>query len=201
MYSKLNKFLSIILCGILALSCAENSSLSKENIPAPTQTPSPPYSFNGSAFNSNNVAPSKPTIRDRGFPTQIRDVLEKAERIQLFETEVCTPGKGETLTPKVKGRLQDCKVLREGDVTEPEERKRLVDEIRVAIETGAASACFDPRHGVRAEHNGKRVELLICFECNNYRGASEEDSFAGAFSSSAEELFKQILAKKKVVKK
>jgi hypothetical protein len=25
--------------------------------------------------------------------------------------------------------------------------------------------CFQPRHGIRATHNGRTVELLICFEC------------------------------------
>jgi hypothetical protein len=28
-----------------------------------------------------------------------------------------------------------------------------------------AAACFKPRHGVRATHDGKTVDLVICFVC------------------------------------
>jgi len=37
--------------------------------------------------------------------------------------------------------------------------------------------CFDPRHGIRATHEGKTVELVICFQCaqfNVYVGADGE---------------------------
>lgn len=192
----MNKVLGIILCGALAFSCANNSSRSDQNIPASTPIPDPPYGFDGSEF--NKVDPSELLTRDQQFPPQMRDILENAPRIQLFETEVCSPG-GETLTPKVKGRFQGCKVVRQADVTNPEARQRLVEEIIVAMrpfEFGAA--CFDPRHGVRAEHDGRRVELLICFECINFRGVSNEASFAGGFSTSAEESFKRILTEKTV---
>src|SRR5688500_4622551 len=66
---------------------------------------------------------------DERFPKQMRDLLEKAQRIQVYETVLCTPGKGDTLTPKEKGEFQGCKVLRQADVTDPEKRKQLVEEI------------------------------------------------------------------------
>ena len=28
--------------------------------------------------------------------------------------------------------------------------------------------CFNPRHGIRATHDGKTVELVICFECSSF---------------------------------
>ncbi len=44
-------------------------------------------------------------------------------------------------------------------------RKAYYDGIAVGPETMRA-ACFDPRHGIRAEKNGVTVDLLICFQCS-----------------------------------
>ncbi|MEZ6020662.1 MAG: hypothetical protein R3F17_11320 [Planctomycetota bacterium] len=32
-----------------------------------------------------------------------------------------------------------------------------------------AAACFDPRHGIRAEWNGATYDWIICFECMTYQ--------------------------------
>lgn len=138
---------------------------------------------------------------DERFPKRGREILENTQRIEVYETEVCAL-KGYTLLPIEKYRFQGCKVLRRADVTDPALRKQLVEQIVVAIGTSdSGAACFDPRHGVRAKHGGRRVELLICFECSNFRGVSNEDSFAGGFSADVEEMFEQILDKKKIVKR
>lgn len=44
-------------------------------------------------------------------------------------------------------------------------------ELLTGLEAGIAgndsmvAACFNPRHGVIAESGGRRIDLLICFEC------------------------------------
>ena len=55
--------------------------------------------------------------------------------------------------------------------------------------------CFSPRHGVRATHNGKTVDLLICFSCHQmhvYQNNASE--FSNTFISDAPEpTFNRIL--------
>ena|SRR5687767_109065 len=42
---------------------------------------------------------------DERFPKQMRDLLEKAQRIQVYETVLCTPGKRGHAYPEGKGRV------------------------------------------------------------------------------------------------
>jgi hypothetical protein len=36
----------------------------------------------------------------------------------------------------------------------------------IADKNATPARCFIPRHGIRATHDGKTVELVICFECS-----------------------------------
>lgn len=46
-------------------------------------------------------------------------------------------------------------------------RTQLLNSLDAAIANsdGVAAACFDPRHGLRAKHNGKTYDVVICFQC------------------------------------
>jgi hypothetical protein len=57
-------------------------------------------------------------------------------------------------------------------------RKQLVETFLKGMEGKIDPAkCFDPRHGIRATHGGKTVELVICFHCSQfilYVGSAEK---------------------------
>ena len=55
--------------------------------------------------------------------------------------------------------------------------------------------CFNPRHGIRATHDGKTVDLLICFGCMKYQGYLNDHQFAvnKGITNAPAEKFKQIL--------
>src|SRR6266511_2767014 len=56
------------------------------------------------------------------------------------------------------------------------------------------AACFNPRHGLRAEMNGKSVDLVICFECSGlivYAG--KEKGVAVLSSIPAQRLYNRIM--------
>lgn len=59
---------------------------------------------------------------------------------------------------------------------------RLLSELKKGIPTfsGPVVECFTPRHGLRIEHSGKTVDLVICFEC--YRCLTYLDGKEDGFS-------------------
>jgi len=150
---------------------------------------------------------------DERFPKRQREVLQNAERIDVYEVNV-TFAEGcpsdQDLSPIENNKFQGCRVTRQARVSDPDQRKELVEAIIYSIgSSGNGMACFGPRHGIRAVHNEERIELLICFECENFRGAPEarsvtnfagdrvgpSEKFAGGFSPAAKPLFERILSK------
>jgi hypothetical protein len=137
--------------------------------------------------------------------------MQSAQFIDVYEIEQCG-ATGYELSPLEKGRFQGCRVLRHAKVSDPEERKELIEGLLYSIgSSGNGNACFSPRHGIRASHGGERIELLICFECEIFQGApsskavafdgSYSENFGGGFSTASQELFERILAAKKRVAK
>ncbi|MBX3245185.1 MAG: hypothetical protein KF685_12105 [Acidobacteria bacterium] len=150
------------------------------------------------------------------FPTRQMEVLKNAEQIEVFEvvsTDRRLCGIESELKPIKKDKFQGCEIVRQASVSDPQQRKELIDGILYSIGSSSnGSACFDPRHGIRAIHNKERIELLICFECMNFRGSPElgsepvrnfagdyvggnKERFGGGFSPSIEPLFEKILSK------
>jgi len=187
----MNRVLLIVVGGLLACACVKSTHQPLQNAPQNTPTPET-YTFDGSSLST-----PEPSWPEEGLPERIREILEKADRIQIYKIEVCQ-NDGTTLTQKKKGKFQGCKILRQANVTDAEQKEKLVTTIRSATESylSLGAACFSPRHGIRAEHDGKRVELLICFECMNFQGASSLGSFAGGFSPAAEKVFEEFLNRK-----
>ena len=146
------------------------------------------------------------------FPKRQRQVLENAQRIDVYEIKPCLAMLREELLPVERGKFQGCPVLRHAAVTDSEPRKELTGGILYSIGSShGMMACWSPRHGIRASSNGERVELIICFECENFRGEPHShgvtfageysETFGGGFSRASEELFERILAAKKSVGK
>jgi len=153
------------------------------------------------------------------FPNRQREVLQNAQHIDVYEIEVCGLME-EELLPIERGKFQGCRILRQVKVSNTEQRKELIEGILYSIgSSGNGNACFSPRHGIRAVHNGERIELLICFECENFRGvppphyvsvpgrdsgtfASRDfETFSGGLSRASEQLFERILSTQKNVRK
>lgn len=154
----------------------------------PTPLPSGPQPFN-----------EKDLVRlDERFPKESREILEAADRIDVFEFNGCgletfTPPK---LTRIQKSTFQGCTLVRQVKVTDQNLRKELVARTLYAIgSSGNGNACFGPRHGIRAERGSMRVELVICFECENFRGVSTNGTFhGGLYAVGYEEFLEKILS-------
>jgi hypothetical protein len=75
-----------------------------------------------------------------------------------------------------KEYFHDHLVLGRTEIKNPKRKGELLAALYRGVEKyrGFGAACFDPRHGIVAAAGTNRVELLICFECE--QGAEFGDS-------------------------
>ena len=121
---------------------------------------------------------------------QVKAALEKREPWELFSLD---PDQGESApsaspppapapedpvaaapqpatpvpAPVAADAFHGWKVLGKTTVKDAEVRKRLVAAFLqgVAENEGVSAGCFNPRHGIRMVHDGRTIDLVICFEC------------------------------------
>jgi hypothetical protein len=95
------------------------------------------------------------------LPDQAKAILLKAEQIELYSLEP-EPDKDKD---KDKDTLQGWKILGKTVLKDASVRKSALNAVENGIGKGRGAKCFDPRHALRATHDGKTVDLVICFEC------------------------------------
>lgn len=149
-----------------------------EVMASPTASPLPPMTAEQAAK------------LDKWFPRKDREVLMRAEKIEIFAVNsdpACLRPKLESPTPD---RFQGCEITRRAVVSDPERKKEFLGALFFGIGTAVdPQACFAPHHGIRAEFEGRRVEIIICFLCRNFRGISNRGEFDGHISQAAETAF------------
>lgn len=107
------------------------------------------------------LQPSHAADNENKLPDEVRAILDKADEIELI-----------SLDPK---RLKDpkdgfhgYKVLGQATVRK-DDKNTAVAAISKGIKESVlgGALCFSPRHGIKATHDKKTVELVICFECEH----------------------------------
>jgi hypothetical protein len=96
--------------------------------------------------------------------------LEKADSFELYSLEpLLDPSTYEVdYDPNGAGkRLHGWRILGKTTVRDEPTRRELIDALKMDPGKGNGAKCFWPRHAIRRTHNGKPVDLLICFECGN----------------------------------
>jgi hypothetical protein len=123
------------------------------------------------------------------FPDTIREVLANADRFELLSLE---PAGGPTTEP---GHFRGWRVLGSVVVT-AKDRDALVSALErgIAENDGWVAACFIPRHGIRATHGGKVVDLVACFECAQCVYSEGEVSGSVLVTDSPQAMFDQVLS-------
>jgi hypothetical protein len=101
-----------------------------------------------------------PLVRGQ-VPQPAGSILDKAESFELF-----------SLNPKPvpqddKGTFHGYKILGSTVIKDAATRKKIKDAFDKGVKEhdGSVAGCFIPRHGIRATHDGKTVDLVICFQC------------------------------------
>jgi hypothetical protein len=106
-----------------------------------------------------------PRASARDNPNQLaendRMVLEKGEKFELLSLD---PG---ARKEKPKNNFHGWKVLGSTVVKDKDVRQMILTALTkgIAESDGRIAKCFNPRHGIRATHKGRTIDLVICFEC------------------------------------
>jgi hypothetical protein len=97
-------------------------------------------------------------------PAAEADILRQAAALELLALDPTSPTPAQVADP---ARCHGYGILGRATVTDEATRTRALDLIGQACRANddTVAACFDPRHGVRAVHGGRTVDLVICFEC------------------------------------
>jgi hypothetical protein len=127
------------------------------------------------------------------LPADAAAVLEKAEEIELYSLEPDKKAK------KEGAGLRGWEVLGKTTLS-GDEKRAIVKALQkgIAASDGSAAACFNPRHGIRATHDGKTVELVICFECLSIDGWTDGTRFSVLTDRGPEATFNEALKDKGV---
>jgi hypothetical protein len=127
-------------------------------------------------------------------PEQAAAILEKADQIELYSLEP-EPDARTAKDPKVN-RFHDWVVLGKTVLKNARTRKQALDALDESVGTGLKAKCFDPRHGIRASHGGKTVDVVICFECGHvyfYFDPGKEDHTKGSIGKGTQPVLDAIL--------
>jgi hypothetical protein len=108
-------------------------------------------------------------------PSVAKTVLGKWELVEVYSLD---PSAAKGLAGE---RFHGYKVLGKLAVEDAGVRKRLVGAIAEAVvpdayNDGLMALCFSPRHGYRMRHKGATIDLLICFECHQFKVAFAGDA-------------------------
>lgn len=127
---------------------------------------------------------------DSKIPTGVVAVLEDADQFELLSIDPDRPQE------RPRDDFHGWKVLGRSQIKDAETRKKLLSALKKGVgeNDGTAAACFDPRHGIRATHEGRTVDLVICFECFQvqfYVGEKREGGFLT--TGSPQTVFDQVL--------
>jgi hypothetical protein len=95
------------------------------------------------------------------MPASAKAVLEQADQFELLSIDPHRPQE------KPQDDFHGWKVLGRIQIKDAETRNKLLAALKKGVNDndGIAAACFDPRHGIRVTHEGKTMDLVICFEC------------------------------------
>ena len=123
---------------------------------------------------------------DATLPPKIREVLEKAEKLEVLGLS-SEDRSGIGWNPDVKV-----------EVPLGEKRTSLLNAFFFDASAGPnPSACFIPRHGLRASYKGKKVEVIICFQCHLFMVKGDLGEYNGGVyrdGSASYHLFEDLLA-------
>jgi hypothetical protein len=104
---------------------------------------------------------------DKSLTPKVREFLDNAQ-----ELEILVHLDRETEKQRVIGMgVSPNKVAK---ITDASLKKSILDSFYFDTAKGSGqAACWSPRHLLRANNKGTTIEILICFECNWYRGTSQ----------------------------
>ncbi len=127
---------------------------------------------------------------DSKIPERAMAALEKADQFELLSIDP------DRLEERPKDDFHDWTVLGRRQIKDAVTRKKLVAALKngAAENDGTVNMCFHPRHGIRAIHDGKTMDFVICFECFQVKVYADEKRDDGFLTTgSPQPVFDQVL--------
>jgi len=156
-------------------------------VPVVIETPPPPAEFPDiAAISAKPLNKLQQKELDATLPPSVREVLEKAEALEVLGlSSEDRAGIGWEPDAKVK-------------LPVGAKRSELLNSFFFDASAGPnPSACFIPRHGLKATHKGKTVEVIICFQCHLFVVKGDLGKYNGGVyrdGSASNKLFEELLA-------
>lgn len=189
----------LIFCLALA-NCAkvETASIANfQNNSDKTAAPTP------SAEKETVLKPVEPNIKftakqqkylDESLPLKVREILEKSEKF-----EVLAEVRGENEKDEDHWSVQPNRIIK---IPDENSKKEILEAFYFdASEEDSPAVCYEPHHLIRANYQGKTVEVEICFGCSRFTVKSEFGKFDGTIvreNRKSEELFDEIIKTKSI---
>ena len=124
----------------------------------------------------------------KAFPLETQRILRDAGEVEVLGL-ICERGPAPQ-EPRLRHYPITARTVVSG-----QRRDALLRQVYRGVAEGQSLAmCFEPHHALRATHQGRTVEVVICFECTQlyvYDGR-QEPGFA-AISTAAEQILEQLL--------
>lgn len=180
----------VILLGIgFLLGCGSKATSESESafaVPVVDETPVPAAAFPTVApLNLKPLTKEQREELDATLPPKIRQVLEDAETLEVLGLS-SEDRSGIGWEPDVKAQL-----------AKGTERAALLNSFFFDASAGPnPSACFVPRHGLKATYKGKTVEVIICFQCHLFVVRGDLGKYNGGVyrdGSASHHLFEALL--------
>ncbi len=102
----------------------------------------------------------------RAFPDDSRQVLESCDRLTLYSLDPGPAFRSDGMP--FQGGFHDFPILGRVDIP-ANKRVELLAQLYNGLDVPnnfTLAACFNPRHGVRAEKGNRYADLVICFSCS-----------------------------------
>jgi hypothetical protein len=126
---------------------------------------------------------------ERSLPLQVRVILERSPILEVLGLSSSSKA-GMAWSPDISVPLPPGA-----------ERAELLDSFYFDASAGPnTSACFIPRHGLRATYKGKSVEIIICYECHLFEVKGDLGEYHGGVylnGSAAHHRFDDVLRDKR----
>jgi hypothetical protein len=190
--------IAILVFCIFAASCAKVETAANENIQINSNKTVSPI-----VEKQILLKPVKPNIKlnakqqkylNKSLPPEIREILEKAERF-----EVLAEVKGQDNRDDEGMRFEPNRIVK---ITDENEKKEVLEALYVDAATDEPPAtCYLPHHAIHANHQGKTVEVEICFNCSRFLVKSESGEFEGTLvreNLKSEDLLNRIIESKSI---
>ena len=137
-------------------------------------------------------------------PALVREALENADAVELLSLFPYPRGVDEELWTErgySDGELIDDYAVIGKTTLSPNDRRRIVQALYDGIDDsdGMVAACFNPRHGLTMTHQGKRVDVVICYQCLSMQMHLDGEHAANVLTTEApKRVFNAVLRAAKV---